>query len=1104
MVNQRRIRFRGAFLFFLLWLSGCSADNAPRRARTADGSSEPVGTVFSVGGMLSGLMAGTSITLWNNGGDDLELEENGTFIFYRRASDGERYEVTVHSQPAGQFCTVLRGKGEISGADITNVEVRCTAEGAMHSVGGTLSGLAVGASVTLQNNRGDDLELRQNGSFTFPTKLADEASYQVSLRAQPMGQRCEVTNASGMISGRDVTDVSVVCSYTNIDSFTVGVTVYGLKGVGLVLRNNGVDDLRISGNGVFTFDTALKSGSAYDVTVAIQPTAPDQICTVKRGSGIINAAATSDVEVTCADPVANNVRLSASARYVSPGEEVRLDWETKQVTSCEINPGAIRAEPANAGRTTVTVHATTIFVLICQGPKERVSSSPVIVYVADSDWEQVSAGGSHNCAIKKDGRLFCWGRGDLGQLGDGTDSDSLVPVQESTAATDWTQVSAGHLHTCAMKSDGGLFCWGGGSRGELGDGTDSGSLVPVQEATFATDWIWVTAGRTHTCAVKSSGRLFCWGEGRNGALGNDSDSNSLVPVQESTAATDWIMVSAGNDHTCAVKSNGRLFCWGDGRNGVHSDDSDSDSLVPVQERTAASDWEKVSVGVYHTCAIKTDGRLFCWGYNHSGELGDNSTLDSPVPVQESTASTDWDEVSVRRNTYAVKKDGRLFCWGFHTSHTLGTYSSSDSPVPIQESTGASDWSQISVGDWHSCAVKTGGQIFCWGSGESGELGNNATTGSLVPVQEYTAAYDWIQVSVGGLHTCALKNNGKIFCWGEDDGSGSVEPNNSVPTLVNTAAYDWVQVSAGSYYTCALNGDGKIFCWGDNSGGVFGNNTTTSSLVPVQGALAATEWAEVETSGGFVTCAIDTDGRLFCWGNSSDIVLEGTDSVSSILLPVEEATSATNWVHVSIGVSLGRIHVCGLKADGALFCWGTNTLGELGNDSRSLSRVPVQEGTLATDWAQVSAGGDDTYAVKTDGRLFCWGNNLYGEFGNGSLEDSSVPVQISTEGEDWVEVSASGAHTCALKTDGRLFCWGNNHYGELGNGSLESSSVPVQESTEGEDWVEVSARSGHTCALKTDGRLFCWGDNSYGQLGKPSFGPIWTTGVELEHQPLRVR
>jgi alpha-tubulin suppressor-like RCC1 family protein len=317
------------------------------------------------------------------------------------------------------------------------------------------------------------------------------------------------------------------------------------------------------------------------------------------------------------------------------------------------------------------------------------------------DAAQVSAGLRHTCAVLQDGRLICWGSNDYGQLGTNDDSPRPDPVQEATGARDWLQVSAGDGHTCAVTTDGRLLCWG---RGPLGNGEQSGSLVPVQEFTEADDWAQVSAGGYgFTCAVKTDGRLFCWGYGSYGSLGTGVRTITYVPVQEVTEADDWAQVSAGRLHTCAVKTDGRLFCWGYNAFGELGNNDDSHSLEPVQEFTQ-EDWAQVAAGGYHTCAVKTDGQLFCWGGDIRGVLGAADTSDdrgSLVPMQEGSRSRDWAQVAGSRlHTCAAQSDGRVSCWG-GGCHT-----------PNRRFTGASDWIQVAVGDSETCALSRDGLLVC--------------------------------------------------------------------------------------------------------------------------------------------------------------------------------------------------------------------------------------------------------------------------------------------------------------------------------------------------------------------------------------------------------
>ncbi len=301
--------------------------------------------------------------------------------------------------------------------------------------------------------------------------------------------------------------------------------------------------------------------------------------------------------------------------------------------------------------------------------------------------QSVSAGGLHTCTVKTDHTLWCWGSNFYGQLGDATRTNRTVPVQVSGHGTDWVAVTAGASHTCAVKIDHTLWCWGLNGNGEFGDGTTTNSLVPVQVSGHATDWAAVTAFEIRTCAVKTGGTLWCWGDNTFGQLGDGSTTNSLVPVQVSGHATDWAAVTAGSGHTCAVKTNHTVWCWGDNANGQLGDGgSTTNSLVPVQVSGHATDWAVATAGALHTCAVKTDGTLWCWGDSTFGQLGDGSTTGSPVPVQVSGHATDWAAVTGGEfHTCAVKTDHTLWCWGWNPDGQLGNGSTAGSPVPVHVS-----------------------------------------------------------------------------------------------------------------------------------------------------------------------------------------------------------------------------------------------------------------------------------------------------------------------------------------------------------------------------------------------------------------------------------
>jgi len=250
---------------------------------------------FAIRGTVSGL-TGSGLVLQNNGGNDLAISGDGAFSFANRLIDGATYAVVVRRQPSGQNCVVRNSTGTIDGGDATDIEVACSSNG--FTIGGAVSGLA-GAGLVLQLNRGNDLSIVSAGAFAFESALQNGASYEVSVRTQPRNpaQQCTVSNGSGTVTGSNVTNVAINCVSS---SFTVGGTVNGLAGSGLVLILNGGDDLPVGADGSFTFATPLQSGSQYRVRVASQPANPAQVCTVAGGEGTIGSSNVNNVRVSCA------------------------------------------------------------------------------------------------------------------------------------------------------------------------------------------------------------------------------------------------------------------------------------------------------------------------------------------------------------------------------------------------------------------------------------------------------------------------------------------------------------------------------------------------------------------------------------------------------------------------------------------------------------------------------------------------------------------------------------------------------------------------------------------------------------------------------------
>ena len=319
------------------------------------------------------------------------------------------------------------------------------------------------------------------------------------------------------------------------------------------------------------------------------------------------------------------------------------------------------------------------------------------------------------------------------------------------------QFSSGYYHACVIASDNKLYCWGRNHRGQLGNNSMVDSSRPV-----AVNMTGVLAGKTikqistgayHTCVVASDDNAYCWGENMKGQLGNNSTANSSVPVKVDTsgvlAGKTIKQISTGHYHTCAVASDDKMYCWGENNNGELGNGSTVDSRVPVAVNMtgvlAGKTIKQMSVGTYNTCVIASDDKVYCWGSNAYGQVGNNSLTDSNVPVAVNTtgvlAGKTIKQISVgHHRACAIASDDKMYCWGNNMGGALGNGSTADSHIPVSVNMSGilagKVIRRISIGAFHTCVYATDNKIYCWGSNNYGQLGNNSTANSGVPVATY--------------------------------------------------------------------------------------------------------------------------------------------------------------------------------------------------------------------------------------------------------------------------------------------------------------------------------------------------------------------------------
>lgn len=350
----------------------------------------------------------------------------------------------------------------------------------------------------------------------------------------------------------------------------------------------------------------------------------------------------------------------------------------------------------------------------------------------------------------------------------------------------------------------------------------------------------------------------------------------------------------------------------------------------------------------------------------------------------------------------------------------------------------------------------GNQLWSWGFNTYGNMGDNTVVAKSSPVQTIAASLNWKQVSVGQYTTSAIKTDGTLWTWGlcQNGAAGNNinGTNYSSPVQTVAAGTNWKQVSAGLQGTAAIKTDGTLWTWGQNAVyGMLGDNTVANKSSPVQTAAGGNNWKQV--AAGNTMAAIKTDGTLWTWGYSTGI---GDNTATNRSSPVQTIAAGTNWKQVSVTRNTTTTHIGAVKTDGTLWMWGYNQFGQVGDSSVTTRSSPVQVTGGGTNWNSVSCGDSISAAIKSDGSLWTWGANVtYGALGDNTVNNASSPVQTVASGYNWKQVATGSFNMYAIKTDGSLWAWGYNTNGKLGNNSTTTLSSPVQIAGGGTNWKQVS-------------------------------------------------
>jgi alpha-tubulin suppressor-like RCC1 family protein len=721
----------------------------------------------------------------------------------------------------------------------------------------------------------------------------------------------------------------------------------------------------------------------------------------------------------------------------------------------------------------------------------QAQSGPVAVLYSGgapvSDAVAVAAGGESSCLLNAGGSVWCWGYNGDGEAGNGTTASAQTEAVSVSMDPGVADISVGGFHACALRSNGTVFCWGMGVDGQLGNGY-SQQTTPVQVSGLSGAKA-IAAGGAHSCALMADTSVQCWGYAPYGELGNGTTNTTYLPQVVQRVNDDGTTgplkgverIRAGAYTSCAVTGDGRGWCWGYNAAGQLGNTTwgfplpnqgysnqavaapvagayhDANSII-YEGMDALTD---LASGYQHTCGLRFDGTVWCWGANAAGQLG-SGTQASIIPVQvqgAAFATTPPSIASGYKHTCMIAADGTARCWGGNSSGALGDGTSTDRSTPVQV-LGAARWRTIAAGSYHTCALSADGAVLCWGYNNSGQVGDGTTTNRFSPVTVNLASGGLLGtatgIAAGEGTTCATINDGTVKCWGWGGegnlGDGQTSAHHStVPTTVMSAANQnltgVIALASGNAHMCAVVQDGTVWCWGRNTDGELGNGTTTDSGYASQ--VPGLSGIVTLASGEFHTCAVDSSGIVSCWGlNQSAQLGDGTTTNRLSPTPINNARPGSAYLPAgTVSIVAGSSHTCALSFDGYVRCWGSNANGQVGASDGPWNFLYPETvlGILNHRMISLTAGNWHTCGVSIDGSVWCWGDNQSGDLGNGTANSNvwtPSQVRIAPGASAFSRFSAGCTNDygyCNLASD----CCGGSCLGGICLRSDQCSSTPYQ-------------------------------------------------------------
>lgn len=683
---------------------------------------------------------------------------------------------------------------------------------------------------------------------------------------------------------------------------------------------------------------------------------------------------------------------------------------------------------------------------------------------------------------------------------DGDGEGDLCEVIEAG----FQKIESGDNHSCGLKSDGSLWCWGDGSLGALGSLQAHGiSVHPIpvyqEEMGLVSDF---ETGSQHSCAINESHELWCWG-----AFDNRTFSRPhFMDLPREIGAIEKIAL--GKNNTCFLEDRNRVWCWG-----VY--EFSEVAQIELREIIFPDDIqeiEEIESGSYHACAIDQNQRLWCWGdntYNQLGNPNQGENLFDPLEVFFPDDFVGAQEIALgERHSCILDMENKIWCWGDDSFGQLGQ--GDEKPVeqefPIILDDAGNGMNSIKSGPWQTCAIDQDRRIWCWGKIFSEEI-LFGLDGRQSDIERLAGFRNTESISIGENHLCNIGTNNLSWCIGDDrlgqlgNGGDHLEflSDSRLLSEKNLEPFNpdhyFEKVSLGENHSCALDNNRALWCWGSNERGQLGLSSVIEEERLFSSKVAQLvdffDFGLIDLSlGENHSCVLSEDYQIFCWGEGHFIGhsmrdMQDTDFID-FPLEIFDHPEADDYRLLSSSLK----HTCAVTESNQIFCWGRSVLmdalysreeQDLLNYGRPLLLNQPEE---IASINKIYSADERLCLIDDEGELWCLGKVLDGQEEGDDYDLDFQLIPFPENVTSFIDTCSSKNHSCTLDSGGQAWCWGLNNEGQLGSeddlGFSHELLRVFQE--EGQAFTSLSCGAKSTCALDEQGQLWCWGNNRFSQLG----------------------